>query len=390
MRAPVVLAAALAAAPAFASAPDLAAIPAPRLDALVRTRPDSLASAVRAHLARPVPAETRATVYVRRDGDAAGTVLNLGEHEVRIGPGFFPPNWFVAFRFEDKRWGAEPAFPFGDISLSAPWEGTIEPGVYTDAIRFPHQDTTRPGLSVRGLCDSTGGDFEIIELTYDRIGRVNRLGATFESPGCRGFLAYQRGTNDYTGGPGDGAAPFPAPAEPPPSLPQAVAAFAAEDPRLADLEIPDDPAQPTMVVYARGEEWIARGEKILMAGDGPEVRTIENWSPENRVIDLELRKPRPDGFVDAWRLRFMSPIQEEITSRSYPHAGNFPYQPLGHAGIKISGMSRGCNTAGGIFRVLELKRFDDGKIERFAADFEQHCEQYGPPLEGFVAYRAGR
>lgn len=376
------LAALTLAAPALAMQPT-------RLDALFRTRPETLGDMVRARLEDEAkPAETAATVYVLNTTTDEARVYELGETEVRMAPWFRPPNWFAAVRFDDKRYGMEPAFPGGDIEMAGPFGGELTEGVYEDAQAFAHQDEGRNGLSVRGACESDGGRFEIIELHYDYVGHVDRFGATFESPGCRGFVVFRRGVNDWTGQVDNGAPSFPAPPQDPPNLPTVIAKYAKDDPQLVELDMPEDPSVPHMTVYATGQDWVARGRKILMQGDGPEVRWNNMWSPEKRTVDLELRKPRPDGLVDWFEVVLMSPLQEEIRPRIYPYAGNFPYQAAGYPGIRIAGLGNGCATTSGIFQIMELKRADDGRLLRYAAEFEQHCEGYGPPLSGFVVYRA--
>ena len=56
-------------------------------------------------------------------------------------------------------------------------------------------------------------------------------------------------------------------------------------------------------------------------------------------------------------------------------------------GLSFSGSGRGCNTLTGRFVVLEAEYGPSG-IERFAADFEQHCEDAVPGLFGAVRYNS--
>ena len=42
-------------------------------------------------------------------------------------------------------------------------------------------------------------------------------------------------------------------------------------------------------------------------------------------------------------------------------------------GITLSGDGRGCNTLKGRFEVLDVAYGSDGTVQRFAADFVQHC-----------------
>jgi len=358
-----------------------------RLDAMLAQRPGAAADLVRALLAEPQdPRWTTATVYMRRDGEP-GFQHEMDETSVRIHPTFRAPNWFVAFRFHDRHHGIE--LPEGDIEMAAAPGEHIGEGVYENAQAFAFQDEGRPGLSVKGPCSAEGGRFEILELDRNVYGQVERFGATFETEGCRGFMVFRRGTEDDTGSIDNGAPTFPPPTDPLPTLAEVIAGYAAEDPRLADLEIPDFPAEPTAVLYATGIDWVGRGQQHLAVGVGEELRWNHQWSPARRVADLRFFRKEPASDKQLWEMQFASHHQWEMAPGHFRYAGNFPYQPSGFPGIRLRLKGRGCATATGSFRVLELKRHEDGNFQRFAADFEQHCEGYGPPLRGFVVYRDG-
>jgi hypothetical protein len=336
------------------------------------------------------PAETEAWIYVKPEGQP-GMVTPLDETEMRLHPWQDPPSWYVAFRYGDRRRGSPlPPTPKGDIEMSAPDRGPLLIGAYEGAGQFAFEEPGQPGLSVKGLCEGHGGRFEVLELERGRYSLMERFGATFERDGCKGFMVYRRGVNDHTGYlegtmPSPGIVPGPLP-----SLDDVVAELAATDPQLVDLEIPDAPAEDTLVAYGVGYEWVSQGEPQLVVATGDEVRQEPNWAPARRVIDLEVRKPRPDGTMDHWELVFSSPHQYEMRPGIHNHAGNFPYQALGFPGIRVAIRGRGCGTTSGMFRVLELERDDELALTRFAAAYEQHCESWGPVLKGFVVFRAGR
>jgi hypothetical protein len=54
----------------------------------------------------------------------------------------------------------------------------------------------------------------------------------------------------------------------------------------------------------------------------------------------------------------------------------------------VSGAGAGCNTLRGRFDVLEIVVGGNGKIERFAAEFEQHCEGGNAALFGSVRFNS--
>ncbi|RIL05128.1 MAG: hypothetical protein DCC71_11550 [Proteobacteria bacterium] len=63
-----------------------------------------------------------------------------------------------------------------------------------------------------------------------------------------------------------------------------------------------------------------------------------------------------------------------------------PFQEGDAPGLSVFGSGRGCNTLTGWFEVLEHEVDARGRLRRFAADFEQHCEGAAPALRGSVRY----
>lgn len=57
-------------------------------------------------------------------------------------------------------------------------------------------------------------------------------------------------------------------------------------------------------------------------------------------------------------------------------------------GLDVGGSGRGCNEIVGRFVVLEAQYDGAGGVIRFAADFEQHCEDQGPALFGAIRYNS--
>lgn len=89
-----------------------------------------------------------------------------------------------------------------------------------------------------------------------------------------------------------------------------------------------------------------------------------------------------------WTLNFAVPQGKRILPGPYEGATRYPFHSPTGTGLNVDGDGRGCNTLTGRFDVLEAVYSAAGKIERFAADFEQHCEGMEPALYGSVRYNA--
>ena len=84
------------------------------------------------------------------------------------------------------------------VDFAAPRGGTLAPGRYTDARRYPFNDGN-PGLSISGMgrgCNTLTGEFTISEMTYDQHGRIKTFRATFEQH-CEGGDAALTGSFDF-------------------------------------------------------------------------------------------------------------------------------------------------------------------------------------------------
>lgn len=89
-----------------------------------------------------------------------------------------------------------------------------------------------------------------------------------------------------------------------------------------------------------------------------------------------------------WLLNFAAPEGAELGVGIYEGARRFPFQPAASPGLDVIGEGRGCNTLTGRFEVLEASFGTDGSVERFAADFEQHCEGASAALFGSVRFNS--
>jgi len=71
----------------------------------------------------------------------------------------------------------------------------------------------------------------------------------------------------------------------------------------------------------------------------------------------------------------------------YDDATRWPFQTVG-PGLDVALDGRGCNELTGRFIVFELVADGAGGVARFAADFEQHCEDRAPALFGAVRFHS--
>ena len=85
-----------------------------------------------------------------------------------------------------------------------------------------------------------------------------------------------------------------------------------------------------------------------------------------------------------WSLAFAAPGDATLTTGTYDNATRWPFQSPVSPGLSVSGMGRGCNTLTGRFVVREAVYDGAGRVQAFAADFEQHCEGGAAALLGSI------
>jgi len=149
------------------------------------------------------------------------------------------------------------------------------------------------------------------------------------------------------------------------------------------------------------------GEAKILDGDGPLVSLYLNSEPgdyigrgltqtftEANALFTPQRNDH-DGvgvWLDTegfWNADFAGVDGSTLLPGPYEAAERFPFESPGHPGLDVFGDGRGCNTLTGRFDVLEALYAADSSVERFAADFEQHCEDNLPALFGSLRVNAG-
>jgi hypothetical protein len=102
-------------------------------------------------------------------------------------------------------------------------------------------------------------------------------------------------------------------------------------------------------------------------------------------VSLSFNTPSFDQF---WYLDFAAPNNQPLTVGTYTGAARYPFQASNQPGLSVVGDGRGCNTAAGSFRVLQVTYGAGNTIDAFDATFEQHCEGAAPALRGEIRYNA--
>jgi Calx-beta domain len=88
-----------------------------------------------------------------------------------------------------------------------------------------------------------------------------------------------------------------------------------------------------------------------------------------------------------WDLRFRAPYGGALIPGVYPGARHEIFPSPADPRLSVF-TSRGCSLVTGRFSVLEAEYGPSGEVIRFAADYEQSCEGFNPPLFGSVRFNS--
>ena len=87
---------------------------------------------------------------------------------------------------------------------------------------------------------------------------------------------------------------------------------------------------------------------------------------------------------DSWTIDAAAPAGQTLTSGTTYSATRYPFNDFAVAGFDYSGNGRGCNTSTSTFTVQSIAIDATGAVSRFAATFEQHCDEQTPAARGQI------
>lgn len=134
------------------------------------------------------------------------------------------------------------------------------------------------------------------------------------------------------------------------------------------------------------------GSLSMTSDEGDWVGQGQTWSYDSGagdVFGVTSTAGSVEGSVQAadgawWNMRFAAAQGETLAIGTYDGATRYPFPDPGTPGIEVFGDGRGCNMLTGSFTVTQIAFDDLGAVERFDADFVQHCEGGEPALRGHV------
>jgi hypothetical protein len=272
------------------------------------------------------------------------------------------------------------------LEFSAPHEGPLRPGPYEDAERFPFDSPAKPGLRISGdgrRCNVIAGRFDVLEIEVAPDGEVLRFAADFEQH-CEGMEPALLGRILFN-------------ASGPPFPPQPDSDSDGVLDTLDNCMTSANPGQEDADADGIGDPCDSDLRSTLLFLDSEEDDYIgqgETWTVTPIDGDFTVERNFFDGVTvsflgtDNWFLDFVAPRSETLIPGPYENATRYPFHsPLG-PGLDVSGASRGCNRLRGRFDVLEVEFGPAGEVLSFAADFEQHCEEWEPALRGRILFNS--
>ena len=320
------------------------------------------------------------------------------------------------------------------LGFSAPAGLALGPGHYGGAHRYPF--TPLNGLSVSGEgtgCNTLTGRFAILEIAIGSNGVVERFAADFEQhcedavPALFGVIRYNSTIDDVV--PFGGAYPSYQLTITPPTHGRVTGAGIDCGTGGSTCQVPLASASHLTLTAVPDFGYVFMGwtgdctgaQTISVHVNGPKTcsalfeplissspRTVLYWdsqpgdyigqgakalySPANSqwLLTASSDGSRIDAGIadgtDNWHLSFSGPAGQPLAVGYHSAARRSPFTPFN--GLDVFGSGRGCNTLTGRFVVLEIVLGLNGTVQRFAADFEQHCEDGVPALFGAIRYNS--
>jgi len=337
-------------------------------------------------------------------------------------------------------------FPSGsvwwDLNFAAPANAVLTPGTYEDAIRYPFQSPLMPGFSVSGSgrgCNELAGRFIIYELVTNAAGEVQQFAADFEQhcedgvPALFGAIRFNAARATLV--PFDGAYPVyslhvdsspygnvtaaglncgnigtdcdetyaaattvaltvtPAAGytflgwtgsckngllASPVMVNRRKTCTPVFDATPGGGQVSPPRAGSSFFLDSQPGDFVGGGKRWVMTSAATAFAAPPSSSPN--VVNLELR-----NGSDVWNLSFASPQGTTLTPGTYEGAAGYPSQSSLRPALSIGN----CSAAVGRFIVYDIAVDGSGQVQRFSADFEQHCGD-APGLFGAIRFNTDR
>jgi hypothetical protein len=308
--------------------------------------------------AAPIAAETTGLLLDSQPGDfvGAGRRYTYAASDGRFRSGADAETVTIDFvSLDGSHWWS--------LRFAAPVGEALVPGAYEGAVRTPFGSPLRPGLEVVGedrACNGLSGRFTVLEARLDPSGGLAAFAADFEQhcenagPALLGSIRVSAAAAlaarvSLGGGTVAKAAP-------------SVAAGA-----------------PRTLLFLNSQEGDSVGQGLLQVLTPADGRFSLQQTLDG-AAQLVFR-----GDV-RWEAHLAAPRGSALGPGVYEAAAAWPFQAAGQPGLVVDGQGVVCDAVAGRFVVLEAVVDPIGGFQRFAANFEQHCEAAAPALYGAVRY----
>jgi hypothetical protein len=156
--------------------------------------------------------------------------------------------------------------------------------------------------------------------------------------------------------------------------------------RTAQLFVTDNSGAKTTTALTVNAEPLLRKDSVTMVSESGDFvgqgtdRLFD--SPPGSVYlrgGLSHVEVSASGEPGEFSFDFAPPAGMQLEVGEYAGAQRYPFEPAGVPGLSVSGDARGCNNDYGRFIVRDVHVDNSGKVDRFWALYEQHCEAPGAP-----------
>lgn len=141
------------------------------------------------------------------------------------------------------------------------------------------------------------------------------------------------------------------------------------------------PSGNLLYFLSEAGDYVGQGKKVLVGGET--AIAVSQRMTGRSPLTFNILSP------NGWSLSLLAADSSpRLAVGSYEDATEAPFSSLGTPGLSFTGNGRSCNTVKGRFDVLEAVYDADGKVRKFAVDFEQRCGVTAPALRGELRFNS--